>query len=66
MGSIIVYFRYLAQTPFIVDGERIRNSSVQEVICGPLVKLFGARETRFLASGREDVDVRMLGDGKLP
>jgi len=38
--------------------------SVEELICVPINKVVLAAEWRFSASGREDVDVRMLGSGR--
>ena len=40
------------------------ETSLEEVIGGPIQQFLGATEVRFLASGREDVDVRMLGSGR--
>lgn len=73
------YSRELPQTPWIINGVRKCESSIEEVI-GEQVRVFlGATEVafgillhflavllqvRFLASGREDVDVRMLGSGR--
>jgi len=58
------YSRELSQTPWIIDGERKSDYSVEEHICEPLNKFVLASEWRFSASGREDVDVRMLGTGR--
>jgi len=38
--------------------------SVEEIVGGVLKKIFEAEATRFHASGREDVDARMLGSGR--
>ncbi|KAJ1976880.1 hypothetical protein H4R35_002512, partial [Dimargaris xerosporica] len=45
-------------TPFAADGRQLAQTSVSEII-GQLV--FKADEVKFVASGREDIDVRMLG-----
>ncbi|VDM66517.1 unnamed protein product, partial [Strongylus vulgaris] len=37
---------------------------VSEKVCEPLKKRFAASDARFVASGREDLDVRMLGRGR--
>ena len=58
------FSRELSQTPWLIDGERKSESSVEEHICRPLNNLVLASEWRFSASGREDVDVRMLGSGR--
>ena len=48
----------------MVDGIKKTDSSVQELICGELCQLTRCSDHTFLASGREDVDVRMLGSGR--
>ena len=58
------FSRELSQTPWLIDGERKSESSVEEHICGPLNMFVLASEWRFSSSGREDVDVRMLGTGR--
>ncbi|KAL3094974.1 hypothetical protein niasHS_006325 [Heterodera schachtii] len=40
------------------------QSSISEKIAGAMVRHFGADGSRFIASGREDIDVRMLGNGR--
>ena len=42
----------------------IENLQVSEKIRNVLAKEFGASESRFNTSGREDIDVRMLGEGR--
>ncbi|XP_075224454.1 pseudouridine synthase 10 isoform X2 [Lycorma delicatula] len=56
--------RDLPQTPWLIDGERRIENSIQEIICVPLIKLTKAENPKFSASGREDVDVRTLGRGR--
>ena len=63
-GRYNKYSRLLSQTPWIVDGVRKTESSVQELVCEQLCKLTRCSGHTFLASGREDVDVRMLGTGR--
>jgi len=63
-GRYLKLSRGIPQSPWIIDGERKGESSVEELVSGPLAKLFGANETRFHAEGREDIDVRMLGTGR--
>jgi len=43
---------------------RCYPSSVEEVIAGPLLACLRADATRMHATGRQDVDVRMLGNGR--
>lgn len=56
--------RSLSQTPWFVDGVRKSESSVEEKICDNLQKHFKYSDSKFSASGREDVDVLMLGTGR--
>ncbi|MDD4280686.1 MAG: tRNA pseudouridine(54/55) synthase Pus10 [Candidatus Methanofastidiosa archaeon] len=39
-------------------------TSVEEIVGEPLLAATKGRETRFHGAGREDIDVRMLGDGR--
>lgn len=63
-GRYNKYSRKLCQTPWIINGERTMESSVQELICNPILKVIKAQDLKFASSGREDVDVRMLGNGR--
>ena len=63
-GRYCKYSRELPQTPWIINGVRKCETSLEEVIGDPIQKFLGVTEVRFLASGREDVDVRMLGSGR--
>uniref|UniRef100_T1IET3 tRNA pseudouridine(55) synthase n=1 Tax=Rhodnius prolixus TaxID=13249 RepID=T1IET3_RHOPR len=63
-GRYNKWSRELPQTPWIIDGKRRMESSVQEIITEPLLKLTSAQDARFSSSGREDVDVRTLGRGR--
>lgn len=63
-GRYNKYSRDLPQTPWFVDGERKLGSSVQELICGILNQTVHAEDIKFSSSGREDVDVRCLGNGR--
>jgi tRNA pseudouridine synthase 10 len=56
--------RDLPQTPWIIEGERIMQSSVEELIIDPIKPFLKANEYKFSSSGREDVDVLMLGNGR--
>ncbi|KAJ7422947.1 putative tRNA pseudouridine synthase Pus10 [Willisornis vidua] len=58
------YSRNLPQTPWIIDGERKLESSVEELISEHLMAEFKADSFNFSSSGREDVDVRTLGNGR--
>ncbi|XP_041352916.1 LOW QUALITY PROTEIN: tRNA pseudouridine synthase Pus10-like [Gigantopelta aegis] len=63
-GRYQKFSRILSQTPWIVDGGRKSESSVQELICESILDRFKPTDHKFSASGREDVDVRMLGTGR--
>lgn len=63
-GRYNKYSRQLSQTPWVVDGERRGDRSVQEFICDPLQLVVKPDSVRFSSSGREDVDVCMLGSGR--
>lgn len=43
---------------------KLTRDSVQELIAWVVGKAFGTRKNKFHGSGREDVDVRMLGEGR--
>lgn len=63
-GRYNKWSRTLSQTPWIVDKKRRLESSVEEIISGPIKKHVLVDELRFSSSGREDIDVRMLGRGR--
>lgn len=63
-GRYNKYSRQLSQTPWIIDGEKRVMSSVQELIVDVIKEHIKATKIIFSASGREDVDVRMLGSGR--
>uniref|UniRef100_A0A915EJN9 tRNA pseudouridine(55) synthase n=1 Tax=Ditylenchus dipsaci TaxID=166011 RepID=A0A915EJN9_9BILA len=65
-GRYCKYSRSLPQSPWSPDMEadKIINNSVSEKIGLIMMKTFRADGYRFIASGREDIDVRMLGIGR--
>ncbi|UJR31972.1 hypothetical protein I4U23_019445 [Adineta vaga] len=63
-GRYNKYSRTLSQTPWVIDGIRKAETSVEELITLPISKLVSAKHHAFLSSGREDVDVRTLGRGR--
>ncbi|MBN3304819.1 PUS10 synthase, partial [Amia calva] len=63
-GRYNKYCRTLPQTPWVIDGERKMESSVEELISEHLLANFRAEGFNFSSSGREDVDVRTLGNGR--
>uniref|UniRef100_A0A4W4GEC8 tRNA pseudouridine(55) synthase n=1 Tax=Electrophorus electricus TaxID=8005 RepID=A0A4W4GEC8_ELEEL len=63
-GRYNKFSRELPQTPWVIDGERRMEGSVEELIAAPLLSSFRADAFNFSSSGREDVDVRTLGNGR--
>ncbi|XP_049576422.1 tRNA pseudouridine synthase Pus10 isoform X3 [Syngnathus scovelli] len=63
-GRYNKFCRSLPQTPWLIDGQRRMESSVEELIAAPVLTAFGAQGFNFSSSGREDVDVRTLGNGR--
>ncbi|KAH9509327.1 putative tRNA pseudouridine synthase Pus10 [Bulinus truncatus] len=63
-GRYQKYSRELSQTPWLIEGKRIMEGSVQELICSPVIEMFKPTDHKLSSSGREDVDVRMLGLGR--
>lgn len=62
--------RDLSQTPWILNGKRMKEGSIQEFISREISLYFGIDDKEeseklvFMASGREDIDVRCLGKGR--
>jgi len=63
-GRYCKYDRDLPQTPWFINGVRMKETSIEEIISKRMNDKVMAAELKFLASGREDVDVRMLGSGR--
>lgn len=63
-GRYLKLQRGLSQTPWILDGERMGDSSVEECIGNIALSYFKGVNYKFHTAGREDVDVRMLGNGR--
>ncbi|KAJ6237687.1 tRNA pseudouridine synthase pus10-related [Anaeramoeba flamelloides] len=67
---IYIYGRYLKMSrnvpnaPWYIKGERKGNYSVEEFVSKQLTNLFSGTHSGFVSSGREDIDVRMLGTGR--
>ncbi|XP_055378267.1 putative tRNA pseudouridine synthase Pus10 [Condylostylus longicornis] len=58
--------RNLPHSPWILDGQRVLEESIQEIIIENISEYFGTSNSNiiFSSSGREDVDVRCLGNGR--
>ncbi|KAL4238436.1 putative tRNA pseudouridine synthase Pus10 [Mactra antiquata] len=63
-GRYNKYSRILSQSPWIIEGVRKSESSVEELICTEINNNFQPDSSKFSSSGREDVDVLMLGNGR--
>lgn len=63
-GRYCKYSRNLSQTPWVIEGVKKCETSVEELICLELASAVRSSAHKFCSSGREDVDVRMLGDGR--
>uniref|UniRef100_A0A182N9Q7 tRNA pseudouridine(55) synthase n=1 Tax=Anopheles dirus TaxID=7168 RepID=A0A182N9Q7_9DIPT len=65
-GRYNKFSRTLSQTPWMIDGKRMMEGSVQETIALAIAPHFGVSDEQliFSSSGREDVDVRCLGEGR--
>lgn len=63
-GRYCKYSRDLPQTPWLINNVRKCETSVEELLASCIADAVQASELKFLASGREDVDVRMLGTGR--
>lgn len=68
MSNLLLYGRYckfsreVSQTPWNLANKPMH--SVQSLIADPLQPLFGSSLAYLHAAGREDIDVRMLGQGR--
>jgi len=63
-GRYNKFSRELPQTPWILDGKKVFETSVEELIASKIKDKMKVDDSRFSSSGREDVDVRMLGRGR--
>ncbi|KAI5055744.1 hypothetical protein GOP47_0029265 [Adiantum capillus-veneris] len=63
-GRYLKFSRNVSQSPWLIDEDRKGDGSVQEIIADVVFPHFKADSYKFHASGREDIDVRMLGRGR--
>jgi tRNA pseudouridine synthase 10 len=65
-GRYNKFSRQLSQSPWVLNGKRMTEGSVQEIIVDEIAPYFkaSADSITFMSSGREDVDVRCLGRGR--
>jgi tRNA pseudouridine synthase 10 len=68
IGRYIKYSRHLPQTPWVLNGEAPFGTSIQEEvqrhILGRFYRPGDEPRLKFHSGGREDIDVRMLGEGR--
>ncbi|KAL1491413.1 hypothetical protein ABEB36_012014 [Hypothenemus hampei] len=65
-GRYFKFKRNVGQTPWIKDGQSVTDYNVQDEVFKAVSSVLGFdyNSMTFTASGREDVDVRMLGTGR--
>lgn len=63
-GRYNKYSRTVSQTPWFIDGNKKVADSVEDFIKDGIKLFIPHSKSKFSASGREDVDVRMLGNGR--
>ncbi|XP_057866056.1 uncharacterized protein LOC131073608 isoform X2 [Cryptomeria japonica] len=63
-GRYLKYSRYVSQTRWMIDDERMGENSVEEIIANTILPQLRGDSYKFHAAGREDIDVRMLGTGR--
>ncbi|XP_067626267.1 putative tRNA pseudouridine synthase Pus10 [Eurosta solidaginis] len=57
--------RKLSHTPWVLNGKRVMDDSIEEIIIRNIAPYFcDQKKVNFMSSGREDVDVRCLGAGR--
>ena len=67
---LLLYGRYCklsrecSQSPWCIDGKTLKDGSVEEIISTTCKDFIGAEVGTLHGSGREDIDVRMLGHGR--
>eukprot|EP01055_Gregarina_sp_Pseudo9_P005973 Gregarina_sp_Pseudo_9__5972@NODE_978_length_2010_cov_10_964992_g916_i0_p2_GENE_NODE_978_length_2010_cov_10_964992_g916_i0NODE_978_length_2010_cov_10_964992_g916_i0_p2_ORF_typecomplete_len455_score162_51ABC_trans_N/PF14510_6/0_73ABC_trans_N/PF14510_6/2e03AntiTRAP/PF15777_5/2_4_NODE_978_length_2010_cov_10_964992_g916_i02751639 len=63
-GKYQKWCRDVAQTRWTSGGEQRPKTSLEEILKDKLQSVFGVSVVKLIGSGREDFDVRMLGDGR--
>lgn len=63
-GNYNKYERGVSQTEWFVNNQRVGDNSVGEIIAEPFLPIICSSSFNFHSSGREDIDVRMLGNGR--
>ncbi|CAG8629077.1 4467_t:CDS:10 [Paraglomus occultum] len=63
-GRYLKLSRDISQTPWVVSGSRLTEKSVSECIGEILREKYRCDDYNFVSAGREDANVRMLGNGR--
>lgn len=63
-GSYLKKRRMLSHSPWTIGGKMMGVGSVQERLSQHIEPLFQCQRMVFYSAGREDIDVRMLGNGR--
>ena len=67
---LLLYGRYCklsrecSQSPWCIDGKTLKDGSVEEIISTTCKDFIGAEVGTLHGSGRDDIDVRLLGHGR--
>ncbi|KAG0370385.1 hypothetical protein BC939DRAFT_428055 [Gamsiella multidivaricata] len=63
-GRYLKYTRDVSQTPWAIGTTVLAELSVSGIICDPVKEAHRADDYKFVTAGREDANVRMLGNGR--
>ncbi|KAG0041720.1 putative tRNA pseudouridine synthase Pus10 [Gryganskiella cystojenkinii] len=63
-GRYLKYSRDVSQTPWTIGTTVLAELSVSGIVCDAIKKVFRADDFKFVTAGREDANVRMLGNGR--
>eukprot|EP01080_Neovahlkampfia_damariscottae_P011915 gene11915-5320_t len=63
-GNYNKFERGISQTEWIINNNKLTENSVEEYLTKPIKEITKSNDFSFHSSGREDVDVRMLGNGR--
>ncbi|KAF9579788.1 putative tRNA pseudouridine synthase Pus10, partial [Lunasporangiospora selenospora] len=63
-GRYLKFSRDVSQTPWSIGTTVLAELSVSGIVCEPIKKAFRADDFKFVTAGREDANVRMLGNGR--
>ncbi|KAF9942347.1 putative tRNA pseudouridine synthase Pus10 [Mortierella alpina] len=63
-GRYLKYTRDVSQTPWSVGTTILAELSVSGIVCETVKNAFRANDYKFVTAGREDANVRMLGNGR--